>query len=222
MLANVPPSVGPRTCTWQRQRGLVPGARGKRSLGLCSPSTSRSKIHDVWRSHQCSIGIQTTKVTQQLKHLACLCLRIGNRTRVLHVFGSSSFVFFFQSRIQRLYVFLWMSHTLIMGVFFGGWYSSVHWGGGAWTTTFVVGCRQRWCSLWHDEICVIMGGWGGCGGDNNNRCCLQTKIMFFVTWWNQCYYGWGEEGVGVGQWWSRLLLVANTEAGGLFCKTCLW
>ena len=66
----------------------------------------------------------------------CLCLRIGNRTRVLHVFGSSRFYASFQSRgfmfffgcrtrcsfcficvlcffpIQRLYVFLWMSHTL--------------------------------------------------------------------------------------------------------------
>ena len=34
------------------------------------------------------------------------------------------------------------------------------------------------CSSVDDQLCVIMGGVGW-GRDNDVRCCLQTKMMFF-------------------------------------------
>ena len=41
--------------------------------------------------------------------------------------------------------------------------------------------KPRWCFSVGDE-CIWKGGRGGVGG-NDVRCCLQTKMMFFVGWW---------------------------------------
>ena len=78
----------------------------------------------------------------------------------------------------------------VMNVF--GRPGGVGWGG---YLTFVVTCKQRWCSSVHDE-CVWKGGVGSGGGGNDVRCYLQTKMMFFGGWW-MCLEGWGGVGGGM-------------------------
>ena len=56
--------------------------------------------------------------------------------------------------------------------FDGGW--GWGWGGYWMLLTFVVACKQRWCSS-VDDVFV----WKGGGGVINVRCSLQTKMMFF-------------------------------------------
>ena len=108
------------TCAWPFERR----ARGAFWTHLwdmyaCVSQVRRTRLWDTFLTHPIirticrtfyAFGLETVRAFSMFLDLLVLC--------------------FFQSRIQSLYVFLWMSHTLILGVFFGGWYSSVHWGGG--------------------------------------------------------------------------------------------
>ena len=64
--------------------------------------------------------------------------------------------------------------------------------------TFVVACKQRWCTCVDNEhVWKLWGQWGGGVGGNDVRCCLQTKMMFLCGWWT-CLeaVGGGSGGVG--------------------------
>ena len=86
-------------------------------------------------------------------------------------------MFFFGCRARWLWVCCWLQDDVLCGMM-KSVLSWVGWGGVAGIITIFVVCKQRLCSLWHDEINVIMGGVGGdlgWGSDNHVCCWLPTK-----------------------------------------------
>ena len=116
---------------------------------------------------------------------ACFSLRIGNRTRVLHVFGSSSFYVLFQSR----------------GFMFSLDVAQVDYG-----------CVLRWMILFCVSFCFICymfcavflwsflsRGFGGVGGVGNfaNMSLIEHKR---ITCFALCFCGLSRHGVSGGGW----------------------